>query len=353
MHGRARQRTALAASLLVFLLFPSIVCHADSASPAPFQGPADLRNQRPYQLLFLAFSPEEAAPLAAGKERVSVQLDIANNLLINSDGGVRVNEDTETQRVNVKRRWGLGRGYEASVSMPMMWRDGGFTDKLIANYHVLIGVTGPDFDIAPGRRYVRPYHSDIHLAGADGRTLVDAGPALGLGDFQATLKRGIAQGRWYALAGRVGVKLPTGSADDLIGSGGTDGGADLDASLALSHRVCLFTNVSYVWMQRDSHLRGLAQTHARRSMVAFEYYTNARTSWILQNEISDAAVRTGNPFVDGNQATLALVAKYKPDPLTTWTFGFTENGGLVSYQAGWAANIAPDPTFTFGWETQR
>lgn len=346
-----RLRASLSRALLVGgLVFPALASHAD---PAPFQGPADLRDQRPYQLLFLAFSPEDAMPLAAGKEKVSVQLDIANNLLINGDGGVKVNEDTETDRVNVKRRWGLGQGFEASVALPVMWRNAGFTDKLIANYHALIGVTGPDFDISPGRRHVTPYHSDIQLTDADGRTLVDAGPAFGLGDLQATLKHGIAQSRWYALAGRVGVKLPTGGASDLIGSGGTDTGVDLDASLALSHRVCMFANASYVWMQRDSHLSGLAQTHQRRSMVALEYYTNSRTSWILQNEIADAAVRTGNPFVDGNQATLSLIAKYKPDPLTTWTFGFTENGGLVSYQAGWAADIAPDPTFTFGWETRR
>jgi len=328
-------------------------CPAASAEPRAFQGPADLRNQRPYQLLFLAFSPERTEALGPGHSALSAQLDIGNNLLVSTRNNVSVREDTETERLALKYRWGLGHGFEAAVAAPLMWRNAGFTDKIIENYHHLINVTGSNPDIDGGRREVSAYHSMLSVTDSQGHRLVDAGPAAGIGDLQITLKRDLVKLPWHALSARVGVKLPTGTAGNLIGSGGTDFGVDLTGSVALTDRLCLYGDISEVAAQRDSHVALKTNQRIRRGILALEYYTNSRTSWIVQNEIADAALRTGNPFVDGNQGTFALAVKYKPNARTTWTYGFTENGGLFAYQANWAADIAPDPTFTIGWETTR
>jgi hypothetical protein len=329
-------------------------CQAQDLALKQFRGPADLRNQRPYQLLFLAFSPETATSLAKGREAVGYQLDIANDLLIPARrGGPTVREDTETQRLAFKLARGMGGGNEFTVSAPIIARNGGGLDLLIQNYHHLVGWDKPSEDVTIGRNHVPMYQSEVILKRADGSTIVNAGPTCGVGDVTATIKHQLIASPWRSASVRAGVKLPTGSSGTLIGSGGTDSGIDLDANLILAHRLAFYTNQSYVWMGPDSHLANTSRRHLNRSMYALEYYTDKHTSWILQNESSEAAVHTGNAFADGTQSTLSLIIKHANNELTTWTYAFTENGDLVSYNAPGVANIAPDVTISIGLEVHR
>ena len=104
------------------------------------RGPIPIRNMRPCNLLFLQFLPDSGDALAAGKSRFRLQLDVANNMLIPRPRyGATVIEDNEYQRLSFEWRRGVGRGTEASVNVPILWRNGGFTDAMIQAYHDLIG----------------------------------------------------------------------------------------------------------------------------------------------------------------------------------------------------------------------
>src|SRR5690349_2412644 len=60
------------------------------------RGPLSIRNMRPYNLLFLQFTPESGDVLNPGGARYGLQLDVSNNLLVpDSFGQARVIEDNE------------------------------------------------------------------------------------------------------------------------------------------------------------------------------------------------------------------------------------------------------------------
>ena len=337
---------------LVFVLLTisaSCAFAQDTFNP-DMMGPADLRNQRPFQLLFLAFSPEQAKVLEAGRSAGSIQFDIANDLLIpTKSNGVTVHEDAETQRLAFKERRGFGHGLEGSVMIPIEARDGGMLDKLIANYHVLIGDTHTTPDDSVGRRHVASYHSEVFFTQPGGTHVVDLHPAAGLGDTQVTLKKALWSNGGTAGAIRVGVKLPTGQSSTLLGSGGVDSGVDFDAQASFSSRLAAFVNVSYVWMSKAHGLDAYSAKHMKHGDLAFEYYTSSHSSWVLQNELGDAGIRTGNDFADSTQGTISLAYKFAPSENKLLTYAFTENGGLVADKDKWVANVGPDPTISIGW----
>jgi len=335
---------------LLLLTLPAACCLAQDSFPAEMKGPADLRNQRPYQLIFLAFSPESATVLENGRSAGSVQFDVANNLLIpKKTNGVTVHEDAETQRAAFKVRRGIGHGLEASLMLPVIARDGGFLDKLVSNYHVLINDTHTTPDNAIGRNKVSAYHSEVFFTRPDGTNVVDLHPAAGLGDAQFTLKKSLWSSGSTAGAIRGGVKLPTGNSNTLLGSGGVDSGVDFDAQASFGSRLTGFVNASYVWMQKAHGLNAYTAKNMLHGAVAFEYYSSSHSSWVLQNDLGQAGIKTGNDFADGTQGTIAIAYKYSPREDTLLTYAFTENGGVVADRASWVANVGPDPTLSVGW----
>ena len=328
----------------------------DDARAQRFFGPADVRNQRPYQLLFLTFSPETADVLSPRTDRLAVQLIVANDLLIpnarRGDGRAFVEEDAETQRLTLTARRGLGGGREGAVMLPVMARDGGLLDPVIEAYHRLAGFPNHTVDTPTGRGSLPMFRSVIRLDRADGTTEVNAGSVFGLGDVAGSLKQSIVSGRWTSVAVRAGMKVPTGSAGQLLGSGGMDVGLDADVKVALSGRVALFVNAGYIWMQKDERVAAAA-THAWETMTAVEYRASPRDDWALQSDGSDVVVRTGNVHADGSARTLTLAYRHVSSPHQVLTFEFTENGDIVNYRAPWLVGIGPDVAFGAGVEWRR
>lgn len=324
------------------------VAHADIGSDS-FLGPADLRNQRPYQLLFLNFEPESAVVLNPGEKRVEAQFDIGNDLLLPYSTGPTVHEDTETQRLELNESRGIAPGLEASVSGSLMWRNGGFTDKIAQTYHNFIGFNHPTPDVNVGRKSISSYHSIVQLLGADGTPIINAGPAFGIGDVSFFLKQSLCREENRAVSARIGIKLPTGNAAQLLGSGGTDYGADLDSSFQIGRRTALYSNLSYVLQHADAHFAGRAADHVAHSMLAIEYRKTATASWILQNDIAGAGIKTGNKFADGLNSGIAIAYKTRCTNNSVWTYAATENGDILQYKFHGIANVGPDITWSVGW----
>ncbi|BDI29068.1 hypothetical protein CCAX7_11190 [Capsulimonas corticalis] len=327
-----------------------LACLASAHADTSFQGPADLRNQRPYQLLFLGFSPQSASVLPDGRTRVSAQFDIANDVLAPSPKeGAAVREDTETQRLALSYARGVGGGFEASAIIPVVARNGGVLDKLAETYHRLVGFDHPTRDVYFGRRDLPSYQSVVSFdrPGGDSATF---GAAFGLGDTQLTLKHALLRGLRTGVAARLGITLPTGDKNHLLGSGGVDYGADLDVDQMLSSRLAVYANLSAVQIGRDSALGNAARSSIYHTSAALEYVSSSSSSWILQTEEGSAAVRTGNAFADGTQSTIAVAYRRRSSHGVAWTYACTENGDLFNYGAPSLAQIGPDITFSVGWE---
>jgi hypothetical protein len=340
-------RTSVASSLLVLagLLLPGAFCRAQSTDA--YGGPIDLRNQRAYDLLFFTFAPEDGTSIAKGHNYVSADLAIANDMMVPaSTNGEQVTEDFETQRLTVTAARGLGHGLQAGFTVPAEARDGGILDGLIEAYHGLLGVDHT-VDVQDGRDSYPEYRSILKDVNSQGQTVVDQGSAFGLGDVSFELKQAVATTRHLSAAVRLGIKLPTGERNDLIGSGSVDGGIDFDFDYQVSSHFIAFGDVGEVWMGKDTKLPNQAKQNTL-TMWGFAYRLSRRDSLIAQTDGSDVVYHTGNAHVDTKEETGTLAFRRSYAHGRNWTIGVSENGDIFDYSAPYLAGIGPDFTVYTG-----
>jgi len=327
---------------------------ADSSASSGALGPVPVRNRRPYNLLFLQFTPETGDILLRRAERFDLQLDVANNLLIPSpSSGATVVEDNEVQRLGVTWRRGIGHGTEVGVESALLWRNGGFIDPLLSGYHSLFGFQGDGPDNPAGRDAYSQYRSLLLLQDAQGNTLVHQGNAFGLGETTMTVKhRLIPANRRSALALRFGLKLPTGNTTQLLGSGSVDAGLSFDLRYSLRREIVLYANAGGILMGKAVRVPG-AQSSMAQGFLGIEYHPNSRDSYLLQLDANSLAVRTGNSFADKVGSTATFGYKRLLDRSRILSLSFSENGDIHNYALPYFSNIAPDFTVTANLEWRR
>lgn len=334
-------------ALSVFSTASSAQTPMDFSTTTDALGPIPVRNRRPYNLLFLQFTPESGDILRRHSERFDLQLDVANNLLIPSlSNGARVIEDNEVQRLGFTWRRGIGHGVEIGVDTALLWRNGGFMDPLLSGYHSLFGLEGNGPDNPAGQDAYPQNRSILLIQDAQGHTLVDQGNAFGLGETTLTVKtRLIPAQRRSALALRFALKLPTGNPNLLLGSGSVDAGLSLDGRYSLGRDIVLYANAGGTLMGSAVRVPG-AQPSMFQAFAGIEYHPNHRDSFLLQIDGNSLAVRTGNSFADRVGTTATFGYKRLLDRSHLLTLAFSENGDIHNYTLPYFSNIGPDFTVT-------
>ena len=330
--------------LLALLLLP-----AAARAQSSWNGPLPAENARPLQQIFLHLPPQNPDVLAAHQSALGFQLDIANNLLVpNADAGGAVQEDFETQRLLVSYRRGLGRGVEARLDAQISARNGGFEDAPIDAYHRLFGIRANGPDQPQGRFNIPRNRSILAFQNANG-TGISEGSAFGLGDTTLSLARQISSGT-FASAAQIAVKLPTGSAQKVLGSGGFDGGASFDARFQFARNWALFGNAgAYLYGNADVPD---AKSHGLSGGLGFERRVGKGQSILAQINADSRVVTTGNAFADKTPVIASVGYKRQWQSGALWAF-FSENGDYHNYHAPFFGNIAPDLTLRFGYEFRR
>jgi hypothetical protein len=286
--------------------------------------------------------PEIPDTIGPGVSRYGWQLDVVNNLLLDTPApGATVVEDAEVQRALPHWRHGIGGRSEAAIYLPIQWRNGGFTDELIRLWHRLFGMPNPA---------VPSYRSLIRARDPSGRALVDVGSAFGPGDLSLTWKHEVVPRTSRAnLAIRAGLKLPTGNPGMLLGSGAADAGVSLDSRYNVGCDIILYANLGQVWMGKATRLPS-ARRNMGQYLFALEYRPNSRDSFLWRADGNSLPVRTGSRFADGGQSTLTFGYKRVLDRHLMMYASFSENGDYHDYSASILGNVGPDFTATLGFE---
>ena len=192
--------------------------HSQPTHDDSWRAPLANRNQFPPTFLFISLEPERATVLSKGEGRLFVNFDYSNILLVQDTTTEDLEIDLESFRMNFQFKYGLGRDLEVAADLPIYWIHRGFLDPFISSYHNTFNLPNKVRDREPDN--ILRYRWQI-----DDLVVTEQKDAfLALGDLTLQVKRAV---RWKAfkeieVALRAGIKLPTGSKERFVSSGGTD-----------------------------------------------------------------------------------------------------------------------------------
>ncbi len=298
-------------------------------------GPISTRNGRVVCLPFLRFVPRVDL-LGEGQSSLETGLQIANDarrIPKSTAQPALVEEDAETQRLSFLYSRGMKGNWEASVEVPFLARNPGVLDNAINWWH---------HHVLGGRFRVRDeeptYRSVVTEPGAG--TL---GSATGLGDISLFARK--------RLNGRVivgaGVKLPTGNARRLLGSGSADAGINVEYRTRLFGRMQLDAALGVVAQGRGKTLKN-SRGLVHQELVALTYRMNGRDSWTAQWQGESSPTRTGIAQSDDFHAMLTFGYAHRCSDGQRLELYFSEDRDLVP---GFPllVNVAPDVTIGMRW----
>lgn len=171
-------------------------------------------------------STEGATTLPDGQYGLLFTLASASHNVEATGAGERLAFDGETSRLAMAWRYGVGDRLELGSEVSYLWHHSGNLDSLIDEWHDFFGL--PD---GPRDRRERD-QLDFSYLDDQGNSIDRQRNAHGLGDVRLNVAWQLPGHTDHSRALRFSVKLPTGDAGRLLGSGGTDISLGLAGQLA-------------------------------------------------------------------------------------------------------------------------
>ncbi|MCB0826529.1 MAG: DUF3187 family protein [Armatimonadetes bacterium] len=302
------------------------------ASAAQAQDAIPTRNHRSVALAFLR-PVALGETLPNGEKNISWQLVIANEL---RRPQFNLHEDSETWRLQYTYRYTDDKGVEYTFLVPVLSRGGGVLDGFLAWYHkTLLSDVNHARLLAPNGRSI------VTVPGSK-----DFVSASGIGDVTGAVGITKPEGTY-----RLWLKLPTGDASRLLGSGNVDFAVSWEKQFNLLRKLDLHAQAGLTVQGRPSELphgRGLVDNYT----LGLVYSANASEKYHFQWNSETSPTITGNRSTDAAHRviTLGFTKVYSDSQFTVY---FSEDGdfGLYDFQGG--AQIGPDVTFGFIWSQKK
>ena len=176
-------------------------------------------NQSPLIQIYGLPALGEARVLGPDESTLALHLQIANHFTGASSSTETLSLDGETRRLTLHWRQGLPGNREWGLELPYVSHDGGFLDMSIEKFH-------DTFRLPQNGRTDLPRNRIDYRYTRQGVSLVRLNRAVsGTGDVRLSAGKAVATepaSGGYTAAWRVSLKLPTGDAAELLGSGSTD-----------------------------------------------------------------------------------------------------------------------------------
>ena len=211
---------------LFFLLFPSF---SHSAASSSFYS----RNMNPFVHIYGIPAEEFGQVADPGTLQVRLHADAVSNFTVDETASESILLDGETYRVNTIASYGITEKWDVGLEVPYVSHSRGVFDFFIDDWHQFFGLPEGGRDTRPRQllqyRYIKEGITRFNITRS----------TAGLGDVSLTTgyllhdtfteneKKRTAVIRFW-------LKLPTGSADDLRGSGSVDVAAAISGRDAVS-----------------------------------------------------------------------------------------------------------------------
>ncbi|MBI2298794.1 MAG: DUF3187 family protein [Armatimonadetes bacterium] len=333
------------------VLLLAALCAFTPDNQADVGGPLRLRNEFPFQTIFLSTPPLDAR--IPRRARLDISLGVYNSFgyilgpgatqQINSnnaagnpqpvslgqvfaDAAARPAStyyiaDVETTKLDVLFSQPFGRRWMLEVEAPFYYYSGGWMDPVVSFWHHGFGLNN-------GNRQLFPDNSgELAIAHGTNRLGYQGDGGIGIGDL--TL-RGVRQltpaaHGWPAVALSGAVKLPTGSVRKIQGSGCWDTGLGLHFTQQ-SGQSWFYGTLGYNFIGGWRGMPGVPTRNTVDTQFGYEYRVSPRWSCLAAFGLYDHPIETAEPKSVGSLATVvSLGARYTDQRNVEMEWGFVEN----------------------------
>jgi hypothetical protein len=318
-HAVTAQRFAVPA--LIGLL-------ATTAHAEPFL----TRNQNPLLALYGLPSPLPARLPPAGGGRVAGVINWGNTEKedFSADGNYTL--DAETFELRLHFDHGLAERFALHAELPWRKVSEGSLDGFIDDWHGVFGLPG-------GSRRRLPEDQLLIEFEQGGATLLSIDDSTsGIGDIPVALGYQLYATESSALSTWLTVKTPTGSADDLTGSGAVDVAATLAGQTQLNERWQLFGQASVAWLGEGDLLPELQESFAWTLMGGLTWNAWRALDLTAQVEANSRLYDGIESELDGDAIVLTFGGSWRTEGGWRYDVGVSED-----LQAG----ASPDIVFIF------
>jgi len=290
------------------------------------------RNQHPLVALYGLPLPLAARLPRAGSGSIGATVNWSN--IATTDTTDRSSYTLDGEVFEVRLQAGHALGERFAVQGQLAWRQlsGGSLDSLVESWHDLFGLPNGSRDRLPEDALLIEYRS-----GESTLLRVDD-ESSGLADLPLSLGYQLAASERGAVATWLTIKVPTGKAEDLTGSGAVDVALSLAGERQLSERWQLFGQANVAWLGEGDVLADLQQDFAGSLLAGTTWKAWRGLELTAQLEANTAVMDTGTDL-DGDAVVLTLGGRYRTDAGWAFDFGFSEDLQI---------DASPDIVFVFG-----
>lgn len=320
--------------LLMKRVIPVLALSPMLAAAGVIDQPFASSNRSPLVQLFGLPQTQGAELVGAAAGRWTLVAEAASYFTTDQSGSEAIYLDGESYRTALTLQWGLSERWELGITLPYITYDGGGMDSFIDGWHDTFGLPDGNRDQAP-RDQLRFSYID---SGAEQLGLADHSD--GLGDVQLALAYALTDG----LALRAGVKLATGDAHKLTGSGGHD------AYLSLHYSEPIATgdwgyhlSAGLLWMQTGDVIAARQRDWAGFGSAALMWQASQAVVLKLQLDGHTQLYDSALSQLGGSSAQLLMGG----------TVGLTENTALdIVVSEDIVVETAPDVLFQLALRSQ-
>lgn len=161
-------------------------------------------------------STEGGKVVERGQYRWNASIVVASHNIDETRASEVFRLDGESTRLAFTYQRGLWNRLDIGIEVPYVWHQSGSLDSIIESWHDF-------FSFPDGPRSIREQDQLEFFYADSQQNLIDiSNNAHGIGDVRVVAGWQLSTSENRSTALRLGIKLPTGSGDELLGSGGTD-----------------------------------------------------------------------------------------------------------------------------------
>jgi hypothetical protein len=293
------------------------------------QEPLQVRNGRAFSLAFLRLSPRTEIDT----KRAEWRLLLANDVRLAQGKAGLVEEDYEVARLEGSFFRDLGPSTQLEVRLALQSISGGVFDPLIEAWHSAI------------LQWRREEREGVPF----GRSIIRSpgnptfGTAFGIADTQFQLNKAWKRGVWS-----LAIKLPTGNARKLLGSGGVDVGVGLGAPLLAKGRLSISAAIAGIWQGSTRDLKG-EREFVDQETLSLHYRSRANQTWVIQYQSEASALKLGVPASDAAHRIIVFGWRKEYANGDRLELFFAEDRDLFEGAIRELADVGPDFSLGVNW----